>query len=101
MHAPENMTSVIHGKRYSTATATLLAGDDYWDGHNFERSGTNTFLYRTPKGAFFRVDLTQWEGQRDSLEPLTQDEALELWEELSEKRLDYEEAFPGLTVEDA
>jgi len=45
--------------------------------------------------------LTQWEGQRDSLEPLTQDEALELWEELSEKRLDYEKAFPGLTVEDA
>lgn len=101
MQAPENMTRTIKGKRYSTATAELLAGNDYWDGHNFERSGRNTFLYRTQKGAFFRVDLTQWEGEQTGLEPLTQDEALELWEDLSEKRLDYEEAFPGLTAEDA
>lgn len=101
MNAPEKMEKVIRGKRYSTATAALLAGDDYWDGHNYERSGTNTFLYRTVKGAFFKVRLTQWEGDRDNLEPLTQDEALELWEGLSVKRLDYEEAFPGLTVEDA
>lgn len=101
MNAPENMERVIRGKRYSTATATLLAGNDYWDGHNYERSGTNTFLYRTPKGNYFKVHLTQWQGDRDSLEPLTQDEALELWENLSVKRLDYEEAFPGMIVEDA
>lgn len=95
------MERVIRGKRYSTATATLIAGNDYWDGHNFERSGTNTFLYRTPKGAYFKVHLTQWQGDHNSLEPLTQDEALEVWEGLSEKRVDYESAFPGLIVEDA
>jgi hypothetical protein len=101
MNAPENWSEVIRGKRYSTKTATLIAGNDYWDGHNWERLGTNAFLYRTPKGAYFRVDLTQWEGQRDSLEPLSETEALELWEELSEKRVEYEEAFPGHVIEEA
>jgi hypothetical protein len=101
MHAPENMTAVIRGKRYSTKTAALLAGNDYWDGHNFERAGTNAFLYRTPRGAYFRVDLTQWEGQRDNLEPLSEEEALELWETLTEHEVEYEEAFPGHVVEEA
>jgi hypothetical protein len=101
MKAPENMTEVIRGKRYSTRTAVLLAGNDYWDGSNFERAGTNAFLYRTPKGAYFRVDLTQWSGQRNSLEPLSEDEALALWESLSEKRVEYEEAFPGRVAEEA
>jgi hypothetical protein len=101
MHAPENMTEVIRGKRYSTKTATLIAGNDYWDGHNFERAGTNAFLYRTPKGAYFRVDLTQWEGQRDGIEPLSETEALELWETLSERRVEYETAFLGRVAEDA
>jgi len=101
MNAPENMERILGGKRYSTRTAVLLAGDDYWDGHNYERSGTNTFLYRTPRGNFFSVRLTQWEGERNSLTPLNADEARELYEGLHEKRVGYEEAFPGFVIEDA
>jgi hypothetical protein len=96
------MTEVINRKRYSTATATLLAGDDWWDGSNFERHGRNTFLYRTPNGAYFCVTLTQWQGERDTLTPLSKDDAVELFERHTrEKRVSFEEAFPGLKAEDA
>ena len=101
MRPPENMTEIVDRVRYSTATATLLAGDDYWDGHNFERGGTNKFLYRTPKGRYFTVSLTQWQGQRDSLAPVSLDEAIELYEEcLPEHYVEYEAAFPGVEVEE-
>ena len=95
------MTAILKDKRYSTATATLLAGDDYWDGHNFERSGTNQFLYRTPKGNYFTVQLTQWEGEAGGIEVVDEGEAVELFGEMREKRVEYEAAFPGLKVEDA
>jgi hypothetical protein len=95
------MTAVIGGKRYSVKTAILLAGNDHWDGHNFERSGTNCFLYRTPKGSYFSVHLTQWQGVRDHIEPLSQEEALSLYESLSEQRVEAEDAFPGVKIEEA
>lgn len=102
MHAPTDYTEVIGGKRYSTATATLIAGDDYWDGSNFERRGTNTFLYRTPNGSYFKVFLTQWQGQRDNLVPLDTEEAQELYEmDLREHYVPFEQAFPHVQVVDA
>ncbi len=101
MHPPKSMQAVIHGRRYKVETATLLAGNDYWDGHNFERQGRNSFLYRTKNGNFFAVYLTQWQGETDTIEPLTEHEAKELYESLREKRVEYEEAFPGSKAEDA
>ena len=101
MKPPDDFTKVIDRKRYSTATATLLAGDDYWDGHNWERRGRNTFLYRTPKGNYFQVILTQWQGEMDTLTPLSLDDAIRLYESLAEQRVPYEEAFPGVEVDDA
>jgi hypothetical protein len=102
MKAPENFTRIIDRKKYSTATATLIADDVYWDGHNMERHGRNTFLYRTPNGVFFTVTLTQWQGERDTLTPITQGEAIELYEgSLSEHYVEYGEAFPDVKVEDA
>lgn len=98
---PYKTTEVIGGKRYSTETATLLAGDDYWDGNNYERHGRNTFLYRTPKNNYFVLNLTQWQGEADGISPLTKDEAIDLFENLREKRAEFEEAFPGEKVEDA
>ena len=100
MKPPENF-AVIGKKRYSTKTATLLAGNDHWDGSNFERSGRNTFLYRTPKGAYFEVRLSQWQGEPDTLNPLTEDSAIYLFEGMSKKRLTFEDAFPGVVVTDA
>lgn len=88
--------------RYTTATATLLASDCYWDGHNWERQGRNTWLYRTPNGRYFIVTRTQWEGESDDLYPVTQEEAIELYEgRLSEHEVKYSEAFPDVTITDA
>lgn len=98
---PREMQKVISGKRYRTETATLLADNAYWDGRNWERSGRNTFLFRTPRGAYFVQHQTCWQGERDTLEPLTQDEAIALWESLPEHEMEYEDAFPGVQVEEA
>ena len=97
------MTAIIDRKRYSTKTATLLAGDDYWDGHNYERQGRNTFLYRTPKGAYFQVQLTCWQGERTGITPMSMDEAIAFFESCRQdsRRVSYEEAFPGVKVEEA
>ena len=99
MHPNEGLSKVIDGKRYSVKTATLLASNEYWDGHNFERGGRNSFLYRTPGGAFFEVNLTQWQGERDTLIALTRDEAMELWKHLPEQEVTYEVAFDAVVEE--
>jgi len=97
---PYAFTEVHDRIRYSTTTATLLAGNDYWDGHNYERGGTNTFLYRTPRGRYFAFRRTLWEGKRDYIEPLTEDDAIRLYEDLREKRVEFEDAFPGVAVQE-
>jgi hypothetical protein len=102
MKPPTDFSRIVDQKRYSVKTATLVAGDDFWDGHNWERSGRQCFLYKTPKGAFFTVNLTQWQGERDTLQPVTLEEAIELYEgNLTEHYLTYAEAFPGVKVEEA
>lgn len=99
---PIKMEKIVNRKRYSVETAVLIAHDAYWDGRNHERQGRNTFLYRTPKRAYFVVNQTLWQGELDSLTPLSQEEAIELYEgPLSEHEITYEEAFPGVSVEEA
>jgi hypothetical protein len=101
MQPPKDMTEIIDRKKYSTATATLLAGNDYWDGSNFERQGRNEFLYRTPNGAYFSVTVSQWQGENTALVPVSQAEAISLFEGMREKRVTYAEAFPGVEVQEA
>lgn len=102
MNAPKNMSRIVGQKKYDVKTATLIADDVFWDGHNFERSGRNEFLYRTPNGNYFTVTLTQWQGERDTLLPISEAEAVELFEEsLTEHYVKYAEAFPGAKVVDA
>lgn len=102
MKPPENFSRIVDRKRYDVATATLIASDCFWDGHNFERHGRNTFLYSTPKGVYFTVTLTQWQGEQDTLTPVSQDEAIDLYEHaLSEHEADYADAFPDVEVKDA
>lgn len=102
MKPPENFTKIIDRKRYSTKTATLVASDAFWDGHNHERRGRNTFLYKTPNGVFFTVNLTCWQGEQDTLTPISEGEAIELFEgPLSSHEVDYETAFPDVQVVDA
>ncbi len=101
MKPPTKFEAVIDRKRYNVETAELLAGNDHWDGHNLERSGRNTWLYRTPKGSYFSVTLSQWQGERDSLVPLSVDDAISTYEAMSEHRVEYADAFPGVKVEEA
>jgi len=103
MRPPEKFEKIIDKKRYSTSTATLLCGNDHWDGHNHERGGTNQFLYKSPRGSYFFVHLTQWEGHHDSIQPCTQDEAIEFFEMCREdcQRVSYDESFPNVKVEEA
>lgn len=96
------MKQTIRGKLYDTEKATCIADDRYWDGHNFERSGRNTYLYLTPNGNYFEYSTTQWQGERDTIEPVGKAEAKALWEELPEHNgISYEEAFPGEKVTEA
>lgn len=99
MHPDKNMQKVIQGKRYSVATSQLIASDEYWDGNNFERSGRNTFLYRTRGGAYYQVNLTQWQGERETLQLLTRPEAIELYESLPEHQVEYDAAFDAVIEE--
>lgn len=92
---------VIGGKRYKTADSEEIANDAYWDGHNYERRGRNRFLFKTKNGNYFTVTRTQWQGERDTLTPLSQDEAITLWEQLPEHEVSFGEAFPSVQVEDA
>jgi len=102
MRSPTEFVRIINRTRYDVSKSTLLAGNDFWDGHNFERHGRNTFLYRTPNGKYFTVNLTQWQGESDDLIPITEDEAIELFETtLREHEVRYEEAFPDVQVLEA
>lgn len=99
MKPPDKMTQIINRTRYSVESSTLIAHDAYWDGHNFERGGRNTFLYRTANGRYFTVTLTQWQGEQDTLAPVTLDEAIGLYEgRLREHEIEYHDAFPGVDV---
>lgn len=101
MHPSKNLTRVVNGKRYSVSTATLLASDEYWDGNNFEHGGRNEFLYRTPKGAYFAVYMSQWEGEDyEHIASVSRDEAMRMWDDLREHEVTYEEAFDS-EVEEA
>lgn len=102
MQPPKTFSRIINGLRYDVATATLLAHDAYWDGSNMKRRGRNTFLYRTAKGRYFTVILTQWQGERDELAPINEADARLLYEgPLSERQVSYHEAFPDAAIEDA
>lgn len=95
------MTAVIGGKRYNTETSTVIASNEYWDGSNYERGGTNTHLYRTKNGNYFVGFSTCWQGSRSSIQVVTRDRAQRLYEELPQHEEEYEAAFPGETVPDA
>lgn len=101
MWPDENMEALIGGVRYRVRGSQVLAHDHYWDGRNWDRGGRNTFLFRSPKGRYFAVYLTRWQGERDRIEALTPEMALDLYERLPEKEVPPEEAFPMFVIEEA
>jgi hypothetical protein len=101
MRPSEDMERIVERVRYRVADAVELAHDAYWDGNKHERNGRNTYLYRSKRGRYFAVHLTMWQGERNHLQPLTAEEAYELYEELPEKTVPVAEAFPDVAIEEA
>ena len=87
------MEQIINGLKYDTDAAALVASDRWWDGHNWDRDGRNTYLYKTPNGRFFVYRTSQWQGERDRIEPVSPDEARQYYEDLPEHEMSYAEAF--------
>jgi hypothetical protein len=126
---PRNLSAVIGGKRYRTESATLLAsGPSLREGRGkpgagpeslleirlggvelgalvmrgaWDVLGQHTFLFRTPKGNFFAQYQSSLSSELDRIVPLDQGEALSLYERLPRKEAPFEEAFPGIDIEDA
>ena len=94
------MKKVINGKSYNTETATAIADDEFSDGSNRMSHGRCTTLYKTKKGNYFVEHETCWQGEHDTIETLTKSQAKELYEELENQNVEYEEAF-GETPEEA
>lgn len=94
------MKEIINGKMYDTETAKEVASDKYWDGHNYSRKGRNKTLYKTAKENFFLHHETHWQGEVDHLEPISRTQAMEEFEMLRVKNMEYEEVF-GAQPEEA
>jgi hypothetical protein len=98
---PQNMIWVVAGKRYCTATATLIAHDEYWNGYNCEQGGRNQFLFRTPKGHFFAQYQSLLPGEINKITPLETEEAIALYQSLRKKEVPFRVVFPHVRVKDA
>ncbi|MCK4817928.1 hypothetical protein KA005_19305 [bacterium] len=95
------MKRVINKKAYDTEMATRIATNDFSDGTNKFNCGRTKDLYRTKKGNYFVVHLTCWQGEHDSLTPLSQGEAIEVYENMFDQREEFENAFPDVKIEEA
>jgi len=80
------MKQIINGKLYDTEKARLVASSGWSYGHQIR-------LYRTEDGEYFALYLSQWEGERDVMEPLSIAEAKAFYARLSQQQMDYREAF--------
>jgi len=98
---PKSMSKIFGLWRYDTDKSELIASDAYHDGNNWERGGTNTFLFRTPTGRYLMQYLTTRPDETDFIQPLYLDDALTLWFELDKKYVEFEVAFPKVEIKDA
>lgn len=94
------MKKVINGKSYDTEKAEAIADDHFKDGNNRLSHGRGTTLYKTAKGNYFALYESCWQGEHDTLEPLSKAGAKKLFEDLYDQHVDYEEAF-GEAAEEA
>lgn len=95
------MRKIIDKKVYDTENAVLIASDRYWDGSNWDRCGRNTYLYKTKRNNYFLHFETNWQGEFDDIVAITEKEAIEQYERLKEKEMEFSEAFPDIQLEEA
>lgn len=87
------MEQIINGLKYSTENAALVASDHYFDGSNWDRNGRNTYLYKTAKGRFFLHHTSMWQGERDTIEPVEEEDARTIYERLPVQEMSYVDTF--------
>ena len=95
MKPPENWEEVIDGTHYSTKTSILIARGIGGRVSRHEEIDWNVFLYRTPEGLYFKVNLAPSESRKHVLEPIGRMEALHLFGTLGDRCVDLEDAFPA------
>lgn len=97
---PYDIDTIINQKRFRTSSSTLIAHDAFRDDRgSYEREGTNKFLYRTQRGAYWIVE--QRGRGRAQCEELDVDGALNAYELLEVKAEPFGDAFPGVEVQTA
>jgi hypothetical protein len=79
----------------STSASAASTSQPSWAAAAGSGSAGRAFLFRTLKGNYFAQFQSTWPAERDRLLPLSQDEAMRLYGELPEKKVSFEEAFPG------
>lgn len=94
------MKRVINKKAYNTETAERIATNDFSNGNDKFNLGRTESLYRTKKGSYFEVNYTVWEGESNSLTPLSKDEAEVVYEKMFDRIIEFELAFPDMEVEE-
>ncbi|MGZ4903800.1 MAG: hypothetical protein ACXV6K_03660 [Halobacteriota archaeon] len=96
------MKRTFNGIVYDTERALLLARNE----HTFcieskARGRTDVDLYRTSRGLYFIYSVTRYVfGERLSnqeLTPISLDEAIAVYNEMTDRRLDFDDAFPTCT----
>jgi len=97
------MKKIIDGKRYNTETAEKLADNYYRDGANRLANGIALTLYRTPRGRYFWLRESIWQGEKPA-DIFTVDELeIDMYDffENNTKHTTFFAAFPDVTIEEA
>ncbi len=88
------MKQAFHGEVYDTATALLLARHEPPSGMEALKGQRVFDLYRTPSGSYFTYETTASlfvEDEEPEIVPVSQEEALPLFEELDGCKLELED----------
>jgi len=96
----EIMRNLIEGKIYDTDKSDVVATNDFSDPSNMYNVGRSSTLYKTKKGRFFVEYNTCWQGEHDSLEPVSTKTAQEIYAGMYDRKMGIEEAF-GTEIEEA
>ncbi len=101
------MRQAFAGVVYDTDVAILLARNEHQFCIETLKTGlTNVDLYRTPEGLYFKYEKTvpffsDDENYDPELTPLSLEEAVLLYNQLTDRRLEFEDAFPDIDYTDA
>ena len=94
------MRNLIDGRIYDTEKSDMVATNGYSAGSNKHNDGRSSTLYKTKKGQFFTHYSTCWQGECDSLDPVSNNQAQEIYAGMYRREMEIEEAF-GDEIEEA